>query len=183
LRWSAPTIALSGASSSTNGLSRLLDFESRFDHILRRVVSLRFERSVAFEDAMVRVVSAADAFHRELTGRSREPTHKMLTQSAERIGEQYTQFVPDLEAWATDVVGARDDAAHNKGRPISEAVLAGPMVMSVYWLTILGMLVHADVPGHAIDAVIGSQPFISTMGPIRDAYGTGSEAPTEHPTT
>lgn len=153
-----------------DGVRRLLNLRAELDHVVRRVASMRFERGVAFEDAIIRMVSAADGLHRELTGRQREPAKTMLLESAAAVGPRFIGLVPDLDRWATDIVNVRDDAAHNKGRPLQRVALAEPMVSSVYWLTVLRLLVHAGVGEPALDAVIGSQPFIAAMGAVREAY-------------
>lgn len=152
------------------GIRAWLDTDEECGHVIDRLASLRFSRQVAYEDALLRVVSAADSLHRVVSGQTFGRLETILRGLAEFVGSAFTGFVPDLESWAEVVASERHNAAHNKGLPVSRPALGSQLVSSVYWLTMLGLLRRMRASEDAIESVIRSQPFAWPMQTILNEF-------------
>lgn len=170
---------LSYKSMGPEGIARWLAIEDECGHVISRLASLRFSRRLAFEDALLRVVAAADSFHRILTRKDRENAETVLKDLAHYAGEPFLRVVPHvrsgadltpLENWAKTVIDERHNAAHNKGKPILLPALASELVQSVYWLVFICLLRRANAPDTAFESLVSSQPYAWPMSAIRDEF-------------
>ncbi len=130
-KWAMYNRVLSFDDIGATALANWLDMDADIGNVSSRLASLRFTRHIAYEDALVRVVSAADSFHRLLTGRDRERSRTVLKDLASYAGFPFTRVVTDLDRWAHTVINERDNAAHNKGRPLALPELVSELVDSV----------------------------------------------------
>lgn len=152
------------------GIKRWLALEDECGHVISQLSTLRYVKKMAFEDALLRMVAAADSLHRHITEENRVPANRMLAELAHFVGDDFLRQVPDLGSWIEAVVNERHNAAHNKGKPVALPALATPMVSSVYWLVFMTLLRWAAVPDAALVAVSQSQPFLWPMNAIRAEF-------------
>ena len=163
---------LSFESLTADGIARWLALEEECGHIISRLVSMRYTRRLAYEDALLRVVAAADSLHRVVFPRKEwTKSRTMLRELGEFAGYPFHDAVPNLEDWAHAVVTERDNAAHNKGLAVSEPALATPLVESVYFLVLVGLLRRARVPDTAFTGLRSSQPFVWPMKRVFKHFG------------
>lgn len=153
------------------GIARWLELDADCGHVISRLVSMRYTRKMDYEDAMLRVVAAADSLHRVVTGKEREVLPVMLKELADYAGDTFVEFVPDVGAWATAVIAERNNAAHNKGQPLGRPTLADELVNSVYFVVFIGLLRRADAPASAFEALRNSRPFTHSMKRIWREFG------------
>lgn len=159
-------------SLTAEGIARWLALEKDCGHVISRLASMRYTRRIAYEDALLRVVAAADSLHREIYPRNDwTKSRAMLRELAAYAGYPFTETVPDLAGWAHTVITERDNAAHNKGLVLSNPALAGPLVESVYFLVFIALLRKAEVPQTAFDAIRKSQPFVWPMKQVHQHFG------------
>lgn len=155
-----------------DGIRRWLVLEGPCGHVISALSTLRFARNLSFEDALLRMVAAADSLHRVIANKKkRTEARTMLVELADYAQTPFTNLVPDIDAWAQAVVAERHNAAHNKGLPVQLPALANELVQSVYWVVLLGLLRQAEAPDAAFEAVGGSQPFLWPMKAIAAAFG------------
>lgn len=163
---------LSYESLGPDGIARWLLLEDECGHVISRLSSLRYATHIAFEDALLRVVAAADSLHRVVYPRNnRTKARTMLQELAEYAGYPIHDAIPNLEEWAHAVITERDNAAHNKGLMISKPALTSELVQSVYLLVLVGLLRRADCPERAFEDVRQSQPFGWPMQRIFVEFG------------
>jgi hypothetical protein len=163
---------LSFDSLTAEGIARWLDLEKTCGHVISRLTSMRYTRRLAYEDALLRVVAAADSLHREVYPRDEfTKSRKMLRELAEYAGYPFSMAVPNVADWAHTVITERDNAAHNKGLDVSKPALATPLVESVYFLVLIALLRKADAPETAFESVRKSQPFVWPMKQVRRHFG------------
>ena len=165
---------LSFDSLTAEGISRWLALEETCGHVISRLTSIRYSRRLAYEDALLRVVAAADSLHREVFPRDQfTKARTMLRELAEYAGHPFLDAVPNLQDWAHTVVTERDNAAHNKGLDVSNPALATPLVESVYFLVLIALLRRAEAPPAAFESVRKSQPFVWPIERIHRHFGGG----------
>lgn len=102
---------------------------------------------------------------------TRTRSKTILKELARYAGFPFQPAVPDLDAWAHAVINERDNAAHNKGRPLYKPALATQLVESVYFLVLVGLLRRAEAPDTAFVALRNSQPFLWPMTDIFREFG------------
>jgi hypothetical protein len=163
---------LSFDSLTAQGIARWLALDKDSGLVISRLASMRYTRRIAYEDALLRVVAAADSLHREVYPRGVwTKSRTMLRELAAYAGYPFVEAVPDLEGWAHTVITERDNAAHNKGLDVSNPALATPLVESVYFLVLIALLRKAEVPQAAFEAVRKSQPFVWPMKQVHMHFG------------
>lgn len=163
---------LSFESLTADGIARWLALKEECGHVISRLVSMRYTRRLAYEDALLRVVAAADSLHRVVFPRKEwTKSRTMLRELGEFAGYPFRDAVPNLEDWAHTVITERDNAAHNKGLAVSEPALATPLIESVYFLVLVGLLRRAEVPDTAFTGLRGSQPFVWPMKRVFERFG------------
>lgn len=166
---------LSFESLTPDGIARWLALEEECGHVISRLVSMRYARRLAYEDALLRVVAAADSLHRVVFPRKdRTKSRIMLQELGDFAGYPFRDAVPNLEDWAHAVITERDNAAHNKGLAVSEPALTTPLVDSVYFLVLVGLLRRGGVPDTAFTGLRSSQPFVWPMKRIFKHFGGDS---------
>jgi hypothetical protein len=154
-----------------DGIARWLALEDECGHVISRLSSLRYTRRLAYEDALLRVVAAADSLHRVVTGEDWTKSRTMLKELAEYARYPFRTAVPDLDKWAHAIINERDNAAHNKGRPIYKPAFPTQLVESVYLLVLVCLLRRADAPESAFESVRHRQPFVWPMKDIFNEFG------------
>lgn len=162
---------LSFESLGPEGIARWLALEGDCGHVISRLSSMRYTRRLAYQDALLRVVAAADSLHRVVAGRERTPLETVLKDLAEYAGYPFRDAVPDVGAWGKAVIDERHNAAHNKGRPILEPTLTTQLVESVYFLVLICLLRRSEAPDSAFESVRRSQPFVWPMREIFAKFG------------
>lgn len=166
---------LSYESLGPDGIARWLSLEDDCGHVISRLSSLRYATHLPFEDALLRVVAAADSLHRVVYPRKNyTKARTMLQELAEYAGYPVRNAIPNLDNWAHAVITERDNAAHNKGLIVSKPDLTTELVQSVYFLVLVALLRRAGAPTGAFEGVRHSQPFVWPTKRIFGEFGGDS---------